>query len=111
MNNEINLSKVRDKLKVHKSRIRELLRTHGVEVSDNTFETLIQEISVLHIVSGRDNYLVHNIDGYVNKVVQFQPEQLFKGDLPNDIQDGYYQIIDGKVIVDEKRREELLSLD
>jgi len=111
MNNEINLGKIKDRLKAHKSRIRELLREHGVNILDNTIESLINDLYMLHIVSGADNYVIRNVDGFVNKVIQFKGEDLFKGDLPNDIEDGYYQIIDGKVTVDEKRREQLLSLD
>ena len=111
MNNEMNLIKIQDRLKAHKSRIRELLRTHGVVILDNTIESLIHELYMLHIVSGDDNYVIRNVDGYVRGVTKFNAGDLFKGDLPNDIEDGYYQIIDGKVTVDEKRREQLLSLD
>ena len=104
--------RAKDTLKRHKSTLRALLIERGYDVSGATFEALIEDIARTHMfLINKENYVVSVENGYIKDVTKVDVNLHVAGNIPSDIHLGYYKLVDGKIVLDEIRREELLSLD
>jgi len=106
------LREIKSDIRTHKRRIRLLLESNGVSVTEETFDKLINELEGLHIIpNNAPNHIASFLDGYVAYLKPFDPRQHYVGAIPSDLHEGCYQLVDGVLVRDDKKREALHSLD
>lgn len=101
------------RLDLYKTALKEFLDSRGYKVSSNDFNAIIgdlQSVKTLNPLLKHKIALLH--EGYITDIIDIELEQIITDTaLPLDVRDGYYQIKDGKVVVDEKRKEEMEGLE
>lgn len=89
------------------------LLSHGYELSGDTFECLTNDIKRAKTLNPRLEHSVALLkDGYINGLLEISIDQVLENQQkPTDIYSGYYKVENGKIVLDKKRKERMLSLD
>jgi hypothetical protein len=110
---QINL--LTEQVKAHKARLKAILVQHGYNPTADTFESLLTELTSVYILHPNQRHQLFKLDkhGFIVDAVRFHTSQIVQNakNVPGDIMRGYYKLVDGKIVLDEKRKEEILSLD
>lgn len=59
------------------------------------------------LIKGQDTYAFEFAGDYISKFMKV--DKVYHKELPNDILNGYYKMIDGKLVVDEEKKAEYLA--
>jgi len=104
-----------EQVKAHKARLKAILVQHGYNPKAETFEALLEELAGVYILHPDQRHQLFKLDkaGYITDSVRFHTSQVIQNakNIPGDILRGYYKLVKGEIVLDEKRKEEILSLD
>ena len=61
------------------------------------------------LIDGMDNHALEFVGEYVSKFMKIAQDNIYTGDIPDDALKGYTKFEDGKLIVDETKKQEYLK--
>lgn len=96
-----------------KNELQQHLISHGYKLSGDTLECLINDIKSLKTLNPTLEHSVAVLkDGYINGLIEIGIDQVLENEVaPVDVYSGYYKVENGKIVLDKKRKERMLSLD
>jgi len=113
MKDKLNLAT--EQIKVHKARLKAILVQHGYTPKAETFDALLEELAGVYILHPNQRHQLFKLDksGYIVDSVRFHTQHVVQNpkNVPGDVLRGYYKLVNGQIVLDEKRKEEILSLD
>ena len=107
------LSLVSKRLEAYRLTLKGFLEDNGYDVSGDDIVTLIRAIKGLDVLNPDDTHHVALLeDGYITDVIDINLYQILRNaGVPDDIKEGYYRISNGKIVLDDTRKEELEGLE
>ncbi len=102
-----------ERVKDMKQELQAFMVLNGYELSGDTLESLIRDIKGVQVLNPTHAHTVAlNKDGYVSELVDIEISQVLRNqDKPSDYKLGFYKVENGRIVLDKKRKEQLLSLD
>lgn len=107
------LSLVSKRLEAYRLTLKGFLEDKGYDVSGDDILSLISAIKQLDTLNPTDQHQVALLeDGYIKEVIDINLYQILRNaGVPDDVGEGYYKVADGKIVLDELRKEELEGLE
>lgn len=107
------LQSVSTRIEHYRITLKAFLESRGYQVPTDTLLDLTRQIQELHVLNPEDkHYIAFLEDDFISDVVEIKIEQILKNAfIPEDLKNGYYKIQNGKIVIDELRKEELEGLE
>ena len=103
------LQSVSTRIEHYRITLKAFLESRGYNVPGNTLLDLIRQIQTVHTLNPEDKHQIALLeDEYITDIIEINIEQILRNaDIPDDLKNGYYKIKNGKIVLDELRKEEL----
>lgn len=107
------LALVSKRLEAYRLTLKGFLEDKGYKVSGDDIVSLIRAIKSLDVLNPDDTHHIALLeDGYITDVIDINLYQIIRNaGIPDDIKEGYYRISNGKIVLDDTRKEELEGLE
>ena len=107
------LQSVSSRIEHYRITLKSFLESRGYQVPTDSLLDLTRQIQELHVLNPEDQHQVAILeDGYIQEVIDIKLDQIIRNAfIPEDLKNGYYKIQNGKIVLDEIRKEELEGLE
>lgn len=103
------LQSVSTRIEHYRINLKAFLQERGYNVSSDSLIGLIRQLQKVHVLNPEDRHHIAFLeDGYITDIIDIKLEQILRNaEIPEDLKNGYYKIKNGKIVLDELRKEEL----
>lgn len=107
------LQSVSSRIEHYRVTLKSFLESRGYEVPSESLLDLTRQIQEIHVLNPEDQHQVAILeDGFIKEVIDIKIDQILKNAvIPEDLENGYYRIQNGKIVLDELRKEEVEGLE
>lgn len=107
------LQSVSSRIENYRVTLKSFLESRGYQVPSESLLDLTRQIQEIHVLNPEDQHQVALLeDGFIKEVIDIKIDQILKNAvIPEDLENGYYRIQNGKIILDELRKEEVEGLE
>jgi hypothetical protein len=103
------LQSVSTRIEHYRITLKAFLEERGYQVASDSLIDLIRKIQTVHVINPEDKHHIAILeDNYITDIIEINIDQILRNaTIPEDLQNGYYKIQNGKIVLDELRKEEL----
>lgn len=107
------LQSVSSRIENYRVTLKSFLESRGYQVPSESLLDLTRQIQEIHVLNPEDQHQVALLeDGFIKEVIDIKIDQILKNAvIPEDLENGYYRIQNGKIVLDELRKEEVEGLE
>ena len=107
------LNDVSIRLDSYKINLKRFLNERGYETDKDDLDGLFEDLGRVYTLNPKDTYHYADVhDEFIKDVIEIDIEHIMRNtEIPLDIKDGYYKVEQGRLILDEVRREEQEGLE
>jgi hypothetical protein len=107
------LQSVSTRIEHYRITLKAFLEKRGYEVPSDTLLDLLRQLQEVHVLNPEDKHHIALLeDEYITGIIDINLSQILKNaEIPADLENGYYKIENGKIVLDPLRKEELEGME
>lgn len=107
------LQSVSTRIEHYRITLKAFLEKRGYEVPSDALIDLLRQLQEVHVLNPEDKHHIALLeDDFITDVIEVKLEQIIRNAvIPEDLRNGYYKIQNGKIVLDELRKEEQEGLE
>lgn len=97
----------------YRNTLKAFLTSRGYTIPSDTLIDLLRQLQEVHVLNPEDKHHIAILeDDFITSVIEIKLEQILRNQtIPEDLEQGYYKIQNGKIVLDELRKEEQEGLE